>query len=112
MNITTPAPGALAVQISRDGNRVVLSLVGELDLATSELVAHALSDIKRDPPERLLLDLSELSFMDSSGLRVILALNRRCRKAGMPRLEIAPGPPAIQRVFDITGVVKWLPFVR
>jgi anti-sigma B factor antagonist len=49
----------------------------------------------------LLVDLSGLHFMDSSGLRALVMADQRAKKAGR-RLAIVPGPPAVRRVFEIT----------
>ena len=56
------------------------------------------------------LDLRELTFMDSSGLRLILSAHAAARRDGAI-LEIVPGPPSVQRVFQICGVEDELRFV-
>ena len=99
-----------ACRVDRDGDGVRITLEGELDLATAAAAAAALrEDVNGDAPRRV-LDLSGLTFMDSSGLRAILSANGAARREGWT-LAIVPGPPAVQRVFEICGVTDGLRFV-
>lgn len=60
---------------------------------------------------RIVLDLRELTFIDSTGLRAILRLNQSA-EAGELVLELTPGNPQIQRIFAITGTLDKLPFIQ
>ena len=82
-------------------------LAGELDLGNIGQVEPVLREAG---VRRRVLDLRELTFMDSSGLQLILAANAAARREGWA-LQIVPGPPAVQRVFQICGVQDELPFV-
>ena len=57
--------------------------------------------------ELVVLDLRNLSFMDSTGLRLIVVAERRARESGH-RLVIVEGPPWVQRLFEVTGLDTWL----
>lgn len=100
----------LTVRVSRVEGEVVLALGGELDIATVERVRAAVDEIEQAPPERLVIDLSGLSFVDSTGLAAFVALDKRCQENGGPALEIRPGPPAVQRLFELVGAAERLPF--
>jgi anti-anti-sigma factor len=102
-------PGALAVERRVAGNTLVFALSGELDLATRDLVEDALGEIGETAPRRLVLDLSGLTFIDASGLHLLLSLTQRCRRAG-PALELVPGPPSVHEAFEITRLADRLPF--
>jgi anti-anti-sigma factor len=102
-------PGALAVERRIAGDMLVFVLLGELDLATRDLLHDALSEIGEEAPRRLVLDLSGLTFIDASGLHLLLSLAQRCRRAGPP-LELVPGPSSVHEAFEITGLAKRLPF--
>jgi anti-sigma B factor antagonist len=91
------------------GARHVLALEGELDLASSPTLDAALQQICTDGTEAVTLDLSKLSFMDSTGLRVVLLAKELCERHNCEFLLI-PGPAQIQRLFEITGVLERLPF--
>jgi anti-anti-sigma factor len=102
-------PGALAVERRVAGDTLVFALSGELDLATRDLLHDAMGEIGEGTPCRLVLDLSGLTFIDASGLHLLLSLAQRCRKAG-PVLELVPGPPSVHEAFEITGLANRLPF--
>ena len=63
-----------------------------------------------DGYETVVLDLSETTFLDSTGVRLVLDANARAR-AGSTRLVLLPGPPQVQRVFEVCGLNDMLPFV-
>lgn len=91
-----------------DGPRVRLE--GELDIATAPQADEELRRAEADGPHRLTLDLSALSFMDSTGLRLVVAAEQRAKESGR-ELYVARGPEAVQRVFELTGVEERLRFL-
>ena len=87
---------------TEDRNGLVhLALVGELDLSTVAKVQEELRRIEASSPATLVVDLSKLSFLDSTGLRCIVTADERARQEGR-RIVIVRGPDAVQRVFAIT----------
>jgi anti-sigma B factor antagonist len=90
---------------------VVVRPEGELDLASVAEVRAELDELSRVGFERIVIDLRELTFMDSSGLHLMLETAHIARGNGF-ELRLIAGPPAVQRVFEITGVTDSLPFVR
>ncbi len=62
------------------------------------------------PPPVIVLDLSKLTFLDSTGLRCLVTADRRAREAGR-RVVIVRGPDAVQRVFEITRLDERLEIV-
>jgi anti-anti-sigma factor len=64
----------------------------------------------RRSPEYLVLDLSQLTFIDSSGIHVVEQLHKRSTHQ-MVRLVIVPGPRAVRRPFEILGLAAALPFL-
>lgn len=88
---------------------LIIALAGEFDLAMAEPVQEVLTRAMGELPDRLIVDLSKLTFIDSSGLQVIVDAYTRCRD-GEPTLTIRPGPPNVQRVFELTNLVDYLPF--
>ena len=93
----------------RDG-LVHMALVGELDLSSVAKVQEELRRIEADAPATLVLDLSKLSFLDSTGLRCIVTADERARAEGR-RIVIVRGPDAVQRVFAITRLEERLEIV-
>jgi anti-anti-sigma factor len=75
-------------------------LRGELDLATSGQVELVLDVAAATRARTIVLDLSELEFIDSSGLKVILAAHQRLGR----RLILLRGPHRVHRLFELTGL--------
>jgi anti-anti-sigma factor len=96
------------VSVLRADGRLVLRPRGELDIATVPRLREALA--QREPAEALVLDLSGLAFLDTSGLQIVVETGRRARAEGF-ELTLVRGPHAVQRVFEIAGLVELLPFV-
>lgn len=84
---------------------------GEIDLATVPELEARLRELRDSGFESILLDLRESTFLDSSGLRLILAWDADAQRDGF-RFGVVAGPPAVQRVFDVTGVLDRVPFVE
>jgi anti-anti-sigma factor len=82
---------------------------GELDLSSVDQLDGALRELRQTGFDQIELDLSSLTFMDSTGLRLVLAWDTAAQRDGM-RLRLVPGPPSVQRVFEVTGVIERLPF--
>lgn len=86
-----------------------LALSGELDLACAPMLDAALQRICTERTEALTLDLSQLTFMDSTGLRAILLAEDLCERHDC-KLVVIPGPAQVQRLFEVTGLLERLPF--
>lgn len=87
-----------------------LSLAGEMDIAEAPRVEAQFKQMEESKPATLLLDLRDLTFMDSTGLRVVLGADRRARDESR-RLVIVRGPDSIQRLFTITRLDTRLDFI-
>jgi anti-sigma B factor antagonist len=90
-----------------DGHTLILS--GELDMVSSPDLEAAVSVLCKEGTSRLVLDLSELAFMDVMGLRMVLFAKELCE---WHRCEFAlvPGPVSVQRVFELTNLLDVMPF--
>ncbi len=94
-----------------DGQRLVLALNGDLDLTTAKALTEALDGLLRHYPLRqVVLDLGEVSFVDSSGLGVILGRYRRLRSAGR-ELSLVGVRPAVRAVLEVAGIPSLMPVV-
>lgn len=102
-------PGELAVQTRHQADAVVVAVAGELDLLVAPLARDALARALHESRQRLIIDLSGLTFIDSGGLHVLLQAEKRCRKTGRG-LIVRPGPPNVQKVFELTNTIGRLPF--
>jgi anti-sigma B factor antagonist len=88
----------------------VLRVEGELDIATAPMLERALL-APRAPGERLVLDLCDLRFMDSTGLRVLMSA-RQAAVGGGWDFSLRDVPPSIVRLFSLAGVEDALPIDR
>ncbi len=100
----------LEIERETGGARALLTLRGELDIATLPRLEEAVEKVLADRPERLVLDLRPLEFLDSSGLREVIVLADRAQLEGWELLLVRPGPPALS-IFQITRADENLPFV-
>jgi anti-anti-sigma factor len=87
-----------------------LTLIGELDLATAPQVEEAVRGMLAGTRD-LVVDLSELTFIDSSGLRLFIDLSDRATLEGWTLRLIRPPEPAYS-VFEVAGADENLPFVE
>jgi anti-anti-sigma factor len=96
---------------TEDRNGLVhVALVGELDLSTVAKVQEELRRIEAASPQTVVVDLSKLTFLDSTGLRCIVTADERAREEGR-RIVIVRGPDPVQRVFAITRLEERLEMV-
>jgi anti-anti-sigma factor len=107
--MTEPVP--FKVGSERHGAAVRLIVSGELDLASVPLLERETSAALEQPLQRLVIDLGELAFVDSSGLRFFVALNDRATREGWSLELVRPAAPALT-VFQISGAEENLPFVE
>src|SRR6266576_2419447 len=91
--------------VSGDDHMLVLS--GELDMAAEDELETAI--ISCANATRLTLDLSQLTFMDSTGVKLVLLADALC-KAHEIVFALVPGPRQVQRIFEIAGLLGQLPF--
>ena len=99
-------PQRFTVETRPDRDRVVVMPHGELDLATVDAVAAEVDDLVARGFDRIVIDLRETSFIDSSGVHLLL----RCAARDDVRVTVIDGPPAVARIFDLVGVRQHLPF--
>ena len=100
----------LEVEIQQGEDLVEVSLQGELDLSTVEKVEQELRRVEDRGEKLLVLNLAGLSFLDSTGLRLMVTTDQRARQEGR-RLAIVKGPESVHRVFTITKLDEQLHMV-
>jgi anti-sigma B factor antagonist len=96
------------IETRKAPDRVVLCLHGELDLASAPLLTQEIENAGADGAAAMIvLDLKELQFIDSTGLRIVLAANERSQERGQ-EFALTRGSQQVQRLLSITGVGEHL----
>jgi anti-anti-sigma factor len=97
----------LAVERSSAEGSELLVIEGEIDMASSSRLIAALNEAVTEAVHSLVVDLSSVDFMDSTGLALLLGAYRRLRRRGLGFAVVCPGGP-VRRVFEVTDLVKTL----
>jgi anti-anti-sigma factor len=104
-------PRRFAMRRERAGADERVHLLGELDLSVIGSVDREMRRAEAGDAATIVLDLGELEFLDASGIRLLLHLNARSQTNG-GRLRIAKArAPQVQRVIELTGAARVLPFL-
>jgi anti-sigma B factor antagonist len=93
-------PEPFRVEVLPDRDRVLVAPHGELDLATIGRLATAIDELVVREFDRIVIDLRQTSFIDSSGVHLLLT----CARRADAHFSVIDGPLAVRRVFDLTGV--------
>jgi len=102
-------PRHFRVEVQSNGRAAVISVSGELDLASSAGLDEELQRLIESDVEQVILDLRELEFMDSTGLSTLVKAHQRAEEAGR-RFGLVRGPQQVQRLLSLTGVEERLTF--
>jgi anti-anti-sigma factor len=95
--------GDFNVKVRHQGGATLVTVSGELDLRTSPELEGRLGAAFDAGAEVVILDLRQIEFMDSTGLRVLLAAHQRAQESGR-RFALVRGADQIERVLTLTGV--------
>jgi anti-anti-sigma factor len=97
------------LQISPDpGSSGRLVVRGEVDVQTAPLLERAVTDVFDAGTRHVTLDLADVGFIDSSGLRTLIALQRRA-ETEEGTLRLTPQSRAVMRLFEVTGLGELFP---
>lgn len=110
LSASPPEAELFRCEISHERNTAHIRAVGELDVATVSILATELAALRDAGFQNWILDLSSLEFLDSSGLRCILEHHAEGQRDGFS-LALISGPPAVQRVFELTSTKANLAFI-
>jgi len=105
------AGGDLRLRISVRGGRYTLNVSGELDTATAPILEGALSRACSGRASEVAVDLTELDFMDSTGLLAVVRAYKQCKHDGLGFM-VAPGTGQPGRLFEACGMFGVAPFLE
>jgi anti-anti-sigma factor len=89
--------------------RVRVAPAGELDIATVPELERTIGELVEAGFDHIVVDLENVEFLDSTALQLILSVHAGA-DAGGYRLRLRPGPPAVQRIFELTRTLERLDF--
>jgi len=96
------------LETESEGTSVLVRIRGDLDIQVVDQVTEELARIESEGPELLVIDLSKLSFMDSSGMAVVAAAHLRARERSR-RFAIVMPPAGVRQAFDRTKFSEVVP---
>ena len=91
----------LGLVVQEQGDWTVLAVSGEIDIATAPSLREKLHSLLADGRSRLIVDLDDVTFLDSTALGVLVGLLKRARTEG-GELRIVCNQPRVRKVFEIT----------
>lgn len=93
------------VDVGGTADCAVVSVSGELDIATAPALVAALDDVLTSDPERVVVDLLKTSFIDSTGLTTLLRVHKQREARGNGAFSLLCGPDNVEvrRVIDLMG---------
>jgi anti-sigma B factor antagonist len=91
----------MEMQVVNSDKAVIVSIIGSIDILTSEKVAEGLALHLKDD-KNVLLDLAQVNFMSSAGLRVVLRTLKEARQRGGD-LYLAAAQPGVEKVLKLSG---------
>jgi anti-anti-sigma factor len=96
-------------RVDPHGAERTLKLSGELDLSVGSEFQKALDAIAADRPTRVVVDLREVTFIDSSGLRMLLQANSRAHNEGWEISFLPKERSQVRRALEVTGLHRVFP---
>jgi len=102
---TAAGSGAdLSIRVQTSGDRTIFAVDGEIDLYTAPVLRERVVAAVGDAPGTLVIDLSDVPFMDSSGLGVIVGCLKRAREAGGDLTLVTRPRSAPTKLLSLTGL--------
>jgi stage II sporulation protein AA (anti-sigma F factor antagonist) len=107
--VAEPSAEPFAIEVSRIADDVrLVAIAGELDFGEAPGLARTLEQLREDGARWFVLDLAELTFIDSSGINA-LVIAARATAAGDGSLIVAGARAHVERVFDIVKLSEFVP---
>lgn len=100
----------LEIDVRGEASRHRVHMSGDLDAATAPRLEQVV-ERRVAAASEIVLDLHDVSFMDSTGLRAILTCKELCRRNDCA-FALTHGPAQVQRLFETCGLIERLPFVQ
>jgi len=103
-------PGSFSLSSRRLEHGILIELSGEIDIATAAVIEDELRRAE-ESEELIVLDLGGISFMDSTGLRIVIAGDQRMRERG-GSLQLTRVPTRVSELFNLVGIADYLTIIE
>jgi anti-anti-sigma factor len=103
-------PPPFDVAVTSNGTAATIAVRGELDISTVGRLEQVRDELLAQSPPELLIDLSAVEFVDSSGLKVLLETHWLAQQNGWT-LRISKPAASVMKVFTVSGADRHLPFL-
>ncbi len=98
----------MTIKPEHEDKRCVLHLEGRIDANSAPELEGAIRKEMDDGFERIVLEMAEVHFVASAGLRVVLVIAKDLRQRGTGSLRLVALQPNVKKVFEISGLVNFL----
>ena len=100
----TPSPPLLSTRVGQGDGQVIVELEGELDVSTAPQLHEVLvAAVSEEGSDAVVLDLSGLNFLDSTGLSLLVSTDKRVKSLGRV-LILRSAQPIVRRLLEVTGL--------
>jgi anti-sigma B factor antagonist len=97
--------------VAKGPRATVITLAGELDVVCADVFRRRFTDATEDEPDQVVMDLRGLTFLDSTGLALLLRVNEISRDLGFGLSMVSADEDAVGKIFRMTGTNSILPLV-
>jgi anti-anti-sigma factor len=101
----------LSIELTRTARAAVITLTGELDVVCADAFKRRFADAIEDEPSHVVIDLRQLTFLDSTGLALLLRVNEMSQDQGFALWVVSCEDDPPGKIFRLTGTAKILPLV-
>jgi len=99
-------PNGLALNLSRICGHPLIEVLGQVDLLTAPSLERAISQLLRENPRILMVDLRQTAYIDSTGLRCLILARRKLLACGGELILLVPPSGFVRRILEITGTIS------
>jgi anti-sigma B factor antagonist len=100
------------IRMEREGETVVIRVRGVFDLIYEQAFRENLLELERTVPGKLVVDLGQATFIDSTGIGLIVTAWRRSQRDGYDAVVVLPPEGQVARAFEIAGLARVIPTTR
>lgn len=100
----------MEIEVSQYKHCDLVKPVGRIDSATAPQLAKALDDVTNAGRYKIILDLAEVDFMSSAGLRVLISTQKTCKRYNRGEIVLAGVPKRIHDALDLAGFIPLFKF--